>query len=125
MRIINTATVMTEKSNYRMLVKEGVTAKAMSSTRLWSKSKTSNRVVSHGEGLVNTEFSLHHNYCSARVSDTIWWVLALCFTLAIEQDEKLYGGEFELWNSKMTGCSAFVVMSTELVNLVATVIKWT
>jgi hypothetical protein len=70
MSIVTAATVMTEKSNYRMLVKEGVTAKAMCSTKLWAKSKTSNRVVSHGEGLVKTELSLRHNFCSVRVSDT-------------------------------------------------------
>jgi hypothetical protein len=61
MSIITAATVMTEKSNYRMLVKDGVTANAMCSTKLCSKSKTSNRVVSHGEGLVKTEFPLRHN----------------------------------------------------------------
>jgi hypothetical protein len=33
---------MTDKSNHRMLVKEGNSAKSMSSTKLWSKSKTSN-----------------------------------------------------------------------------------
>jgi hypothetical protein len=70
MSIITAATVMTEKSNYHMLVKEGVAAYAIRSTKLWSKSKISNRVVSHGEGLVKTEFSLHHNCSSVRVIDT-------------------------------------------------------
>jgi hypothetical protein len=88
MSIITTTTVMIENSNYHMLVKEGVTAKAMCSRKMWSKSKTSNGVVSHGDGLVKSEFSLRHNYCIVRASDTTWWILALCFTLAIEQDEK-------------------------------------
>jgi hypothetical protein len=54
MRILTTSQVMTDKSNHCMLVKEGKSAKSMSSTKLWSKSKTSNKITSHGEGIVET-----------------------------------------------------------------------
>jgi hypothetical protein len=42
MSILTASQVMTDKSNHHMLVKEGKSAKSMSSTKLWSKSKTSN-----------------------------------------------------------------------------------
>jgi hypothetical protein len=63
---------MTDKSNHRMLVKEGNSAKSMSSTKLWSKSKTSNKMTSHGEGLIEIEYGLRHNYCSVRVTEKVW-----------------------------------------------------
>jgi hypothetical protein len=44
MSILTTAQVMTDKTNHRMLVKEGKSANAMSSTKMWSKSKTSNKI---------------------------------------------------------------------------------
>jgi hypothetical protein len=37
MSIFTAAQVMTDKFNHRMLVKEGKSAKSMSSTKLWSK----------------------------------------------------------------------------------------
>jgi hypothetical protein len=77
MSILTAAQVMPDKSNHRMLVKEGKSAKFMPSTKLWSKSKTSNKITSHGEGLVETEYSLRNKYCSVRASDKVWWVVAL------------------------------------------------
>jgi hypothetical protein len=77
MSILTAAQVMTDKSNHHMLVKEGKSAKYMSSTKLWSKSKKSNKIASKGDGLVDTEYSLHNNYCSVRTSDEVWWVMDL------------------------------------------------
>jgi hypothetical protein len=54
MSILAAAQVMTYKSNHRMLVKEGELAKSMSPMKLWSKSKTSNKITSNGDGLVET-----------------------------------------------------------------------
>jgi hypothetical protein len=71
MSILTAVQVMTDKSNHRMLVKEGKSAKSMSSTKLWSKSKMSNKITSHGEGLIKTEYGVRHNYCSVRVTDKV------------------------------------------------------
>jgi hypothetical protein len=79
MSILTAAHVMTDKSNHRMLVKEGKSAKSTPSTKLWSKSKTSNKITSHGEGLVETEYYLRNNYCSVQASAKVWWVMP-CLT---------------------------------------------
>jgi hypothetical protein len=47
MSILTAAQVMTDKQNHIMLVKEGNSAKYMLSTKLWSKSNTSNKITSH------------------------------------------------------------------------------
>jgi hypothetical protein len=60
MSILTAAHVMTDNSNHRMLVKEGKSEKSMSSTKLWSKSNTSNKTTSHGEGLVDTEYHIQY-----------------------------------------------------------------
>jgi hypothetical protein len=91
MSILTAEQVMTYKSNQRMLVKEGKSAKSMSSTKLWSKSKTSNKITSHGEGLVETEYSLCNNYCSVRASDKVWWVMALSHVQELEKDVRVFG----------------------------------
>jgi hypothetical protein len=75
MSILAAAQVMTDKSNHSMLVKEGKSAKSMSSTKIWSKSNTSNKITIHGEGLIETKYGLTHNYCSVRVTDKVWWVM--------------------------------------------------
>jgi hypothetical protein len=77
MSILTAAQVVTDKSNHRILVKEGKSAKSMSSTKLCSKSKTSNKITSHGEGLIETEYGLRYSYCSVRVTDKLWCVLVL------------------------------------------------
>jgi hypothetical protein len=77
MSMLTAARVMIDKSNHSMLVKQGKSAKSMSSTKLWSKLKTSNKITSHGEGLIETEYGLRHNYCSVRVTAKVWWLLAL------------------------------------------------
>jgi hypothetical protein len=97
MRILTAAQVMTDKSNHRMLVKEGKSAKSVSSMKLWSKSKMSNKITSHGEGLIETEYGLRHNYCSVRVTDKVWWVLALSRVQVLEQDVKIYGSPRFWW----------------------------
>jgi hypothetical protein len=91
MIILTADQVMTDKSSHRMLVKEGNSAKSMPSTRLWSKSKTYNRITSHGEGLAETEYSLRNNYCSVRPSDNVWWVMALSHVQELEKDVRVYG----------------------------------
>jgi hypothetical protein len=91
MSILTAAQVMTDKSNYRMLVKEGKSAKSMSSTKLWSKYKTSNKITSHGEGLVETEYSLCNNYCSVRASEKVLWVMDLSHAQELEKDVRVYG----------------------------------
>jgi hypothetical protein len=55
MSILTAAQAMSDKSNHPMLVKEGNPDKSMSSTTLWSKSNTSNKITSRGEGLVEAE----------------------------------------------------------------------
>jgi hypothetical protein len=102
MRIFTAAQVMTDKSNHRMLVKEGKSAKFMSSTKLWSKSKTSNKVTSHGEGLTETDYGLRHNYCSLHVTDKLWWVLALYHVQELEKDVKIYGSPHFRWDGIVT-----------------------
>jgi hypothetical protein len=82
---------MTDKSNHRMLVKEGKSAKSMSSAKLWSESKTSNKITSHGEGLVETEYSVRNNYCSVQARDKVWWVMALSQVQELEKDVRVYG----------------------------------
>jgi hypothetical protein len=77
MSILTDAQVMIDKSNHCMLVKEGKSAKSMSSTKLWSKSNTSNKIASHGESIIETEYFLRHNYCSVHVTEKVWWVMAL------------------------------------------------
>jgi hypothetical protein len=89
--ILTAAQVMNDKSNHRMLVKEGNSAKSMPSTKLWYKSKTSNKITSHGEGLVETEYSLHNNYCSVRSSDKVWRVKALSHVQDLEKYVRVYG----------------------------------
>jgi hypothetical protein len=91
MSILTAAQVMTDKSNHRMLVKEGKSAKSMSSTKLWSKSNTSNKITSHGKVLIETEYGLRHNYCSVRVTDKVWWVLDLYHVQELEKDVNIYG----------------------------------
>jgi hypothetical protein len=91
MSILTASQVMTDKSNHRMLVKEGKSAKCMSSTKLWSKSKTANKITSHREGLVETEYSLRNNYCSVRASEKVWWVMALSHVQELEKDVRVYG----------------------------------
>jgi hypothetical protein len=91
MSILIAAQVITDKSNHRMIVKEGKPAKSMSSTKLWSKSKTSYKITSHGEGLVETEYSLRNNYCSVRASDKSLWVMALSYIQELEKDVRVYG----------------------------------
>jgi hypothetical protein len=73
MSILTAAHVMTNKLNHHMLVKEGKSAKSISSTKLWSKSNTSNKITSHGEGLLETDHGPRNNYCSIRVSDKVMW----------------------------------------------------
>jgi hypothetical protein len=63
----------------------------MSSTKLWSKSKTSNKITSHGEGLVETEYGLCNNYCSMRANSKVWWVMALSHVQELEKDVEIYG----------------------------------
>jgi hypothetical protein len=63
----------------------------MSSTKLWSKSNTSNKITSHKEGLIETEYGLRHNYCSVRVTDKVWWVMDLYHVQEFEKDVKIYG----------------------------------
>jgi hypothetical protein len=91
MNILTADLVMTDKTNHRLLVKEGKSAKSMSSMKLWSKSKTSNKSTSHGEGLVETEYSLRNNYCSVRASDKVWWVTALSQVQELEKDVRVHG----------------------------------
>jgi hypothetical protein len=91
MSILAASQVMTDNSNHRMLVEKGKSAKSMSSMRLWSKSKTSNKITSHGEGLVETEYSLLNNYCSVRASDKVWWVMALYHVQELEKDVRVFG----------------------------------
>jgi hypothetical protein len=91
MRILTTSQVMTDKSNHRMLVKEGKSAKSVSSTKLWSKSKISDKITSHGEGLVETEYSIRNNYCSVRASDKVWWFVALSHVQELDKDVRVYG----------------------------------
>jgi hypothetical protein len=81
MSILTAAQVMTDKSNHCLLVKEGKSANSMSSMKLWSKSKTSNKITSHREGLVETEYSLRNNYCSVQASDKVWWIMALSHSI--------------------------------------------
>jgi hypothetical protein len=71
MSILTAAQVMIDKSNHSMLVKEGKSANSMSLTKLWSKSITPNKITSHGEGLIEREYGLRHNYCSVRVTDKV------------------------------------------------------
>jgi hypothetical protein len=63
----------------------------MSSTKLWSKSNTSNKITSHGEGLNETEYSLIHNYCSVCVTDNVWRFMALSHIQELEKDINIYG----------------------------------
>jgi hypothetical protein len=91
MSILRVAQVTTDKSNHRMLVKERKSAKSMSSTKLWSKSQTSHKITSHGEGLVETEYSLHNIYCSVRSSDKVWLIMALSHVQELEKDARVYG----------------------------------
>jgi hypothetical protein len=91
MSILTAAQVMTDTSNHRMLFKEGKSAKSMSSTRLWSKYNTSDKITSHGEDLIETEYGLRHNYCSVHVTDKVWWVMALSRVQELEKDVKIYG----------------------------------
>jgi hypothetical protein len=91
MIILTAAQAMTDKSNHHMLVQEGKSAKSMSSTKLWSKSKTSNNITSQREGLVETEYSLRNNYCSVQASDKVWWVVALSHVQELEKDVRVYG----------------------------------
>jgi hypothetical protein len=88
MSIWTAVQVMTDKSNHCMLVKEGMSGKSMYSTKVWSKKKTSNRITSHREGLIETEYGLRHNYCSVIVTDKLWWVLALSRVQELEKDVK-------------------------------------
>jgi hypothetical protein len=74
-----------------MLVKEGKSANSMSSTKLWSKSKTSNKITSHREGLVETEYSIRNNYCSIRAIDKVWWVMVLSQVQELEKYARVYG----------------------------------
>jgi hypothetical protein len=97
MSILTDAQVMTDKSNHRMLVKEGKSANSMSSTKLWSKSKTSNKITSHGQGLVETEYSLRNDYCSVRASDKVWRVVALLHVQELEKDVSVYGSPRLRW----------------------------
>jgi hypothetical protein len=91
MSILTAAQVMTDNSNHHMLVKEGKSAKSMYLTRLWSTSKTSNKSTSHGEGLIDTEYGLRHNFCSVCVTGNVWWVLDLSHVQELEKDVKIYG----------------------------------
>jgi hypothetical protein len=91
MSILTAAQVMTNKLNHCMLVKEVKSAKSMSSTKMWSKSNTSNKITSHEEGLIETEYGLRYNYCSVHVSDKIWWAVALYHVQLLEKDVKIYG----------------------------------
>jgi hypothetical protein len=93
MSILTAAQVMTDKSNHHMLVKDGKSAKSISSTKLWSKPKTSNKITSRGEGLVETEYSLRNNYCSMRASGKVWWVMALSHVQELEKDVRVYGSK--------------------------------
>jgi hypothetical protein len=89
MSILTAAQVMTDKSNHRFLVKERNSAISMSSMKLWSK--TSNKITSHGEGLVEIECSLCNNYCSVRESDKLWWFMALYHVQELEKDVRVFG----------------------------------
>jgi hypothetical protein len=91
MSILTATQVMTDGSNHRMLVKEGKSVKSMASTKLWSKYKTSNKITSHGEGLVDTEYSLRNNYCSVQASDKVWWVVDLSHVQELEKYARVYG----------------------------------
>jgi hypothetical protein len=91
MSILTAAQAMTDKSSHRMLVKEGKSSKSMYSTELWYKSKTSNKITSHGEGLIETEYGLRHSYYSVRVTDKLWWVLDLSHVQELEKYVKIYG----------------------------------
>jgi hypothetical protein len=51
----------------------------------------SNKITSHGEGLIETEYGLRQNYCSMRATDKVWWVLALYHVQKLEKDVKIYG----------------------------------
>jgi hypothetical protein len=85
MIILTDAQVMTDNLNHRILVKEGKSTNSMVSTKLWSKSKTSNKITSHREGLVETDYSLRNNYCSVRESDKVWWVMDLSHAQELER----------------------------------------
>jgi hypothetical protein len=63
----------------------------MSSTKLWSKSKTSNKITSHGEDLVETEYSLRNYYCSVRASDKVWWVMDLSHVQELQKYVRVLG----------------------------------
>jgi hypothetical protein len=91
MSILSAPQVMTDKSNQRMLVKEGKSSKSMSSTNLLSKSNTSNKITSRGEGLVETAYGICNNYCSMCASDKVWWVMVLSHVQELEKDFKIYG----------------------------------
>jgi hypothetical protein len=51
----------------------------------------SNKITSHGEGLIETEYGLIHNYCSVCITDKVWWVLDLSHVQELEKDVKIYG----------------------------------
>jgi hypothetical protein len=63
----------------------------MSSTKIWSKYNTSNKITSHGEVPVETEYGLHNKYCSMRVSDKVWWVMAWSHIQELEKYFNIYG----------------------------------
>jgi hypothetical protein len=91
MIIVAAVQVMTDKSNHRMPVQEGKSAKSVSSTKLWSKSNISNRITSHGKSLVEKEYGLRNNYFSMRVSDKVWWVMPMSHVQELEKDVNIYG----------------------------------
>jgi hypothetical protein len=91
MSTLTAAQVMTDKSNHRMLVKEGKSAKSMSSTKMWSKSNTSNKITSHGEGIVETEYGLCNKFCCMCVSEKVLWVMAMYHLQESEKAVKIYG----------------------------------
>jgi hypothetical protein len=74
-----------------MLVKQGNSAKSMSSTKPWSKYNTSNKITSLGERLVETEYGIRNNYYSMRVSDKVWWVVASSHVQKLEKYVNIYG----------------------------------
>jgi hypothetical protein len=51
----------------------------------------SNKITSHEEGLIETDYGLRHNYCSMPVTDKVWWVLDLSRVQELEKDVNIYG----------------------------------
>jgi hypothetical protein len=68
-----------------------MSAKSMSSTKLWSKLNNSKKITSHGQGLIETDYGLRHTYCVVHVTDKVWWVSALSHVQELVKDVKIHG----------------------------------